>query len=219
MKQVTRRNTGAETVLGGIRARRKAERPGEILEAAFEEFVLKGYAATRLEDVAARAGVTKGTIYFYFESKETLFASTIRELSKPTHAALAEDESDLTDDIRDYLKGYLNRLYRFIVDDQRSRELLRLLIAEAGRFPELVDEHCQACMDPVIERLRVRLEGEAAHGRIRPVSLPEVAEVVLGPALALNIMLLMFANRRPLDAEKFVAAHLDLVLHGLLPGS
>lgn len=219
MKQVTRRNTGAETVLGGIRARRKAERPGEILEAAFEEFVLKGYAATRLEDVAARAGVTKGTIYFYFDSKETLFASTIRELSKPTHAALAEDESDLTDDIRDYLKGYLNRLYRFIVDDQRSRELLRLLIAEAGRFPELVDEHCQACMDPVIERLRVRLEGEAAHGRIRPVSLPEVAEVVLGPALALNIMLLMFANRRPLDAEKFVAAHLDLVLHGLLPGS
>lgn len=219
MKWMARRLFGTETGLAGIRARRKAERPGEILEAAFEEFVLKGYAATRLEDVAARAGVTKGTIYFYFDSKEMLFASTIRELSKPTHAALAEEEGDRDCDIRGYLAAYLHRLYRFIVDDQRSREILRLLIAEAGRFPELVDEHCRACMDPVIERLRVRLEGEAAHGRIRPISLPEAADVVLGPALALNILLLMFANRRPLDAEKFVAAHLDLVLHGLLPGS
>ncbi|MCK9910872.1 TetR/AcrR family transcriptional regulator, partial [Microbacteriaceae bacterium K1510] len=58
---------------GAIRARRKAERPSEILEAAFEEFALHGYAATRLEDVAARAGVTKGTIYIYFENKERVF--------------------------------------------------------------------------------------------------------------------------------------------------
>lgn len=63
-----------------VRARRKFERPGEILEAAFEEFVENGYAGTRLEDVAARAGVTKGTIYFYFESKEDVFASMVREL-------------------------------------------------------------------------------------------------------------------------------------------
>ena len=65
------------------RRRRKADRPKEILEAAFEEFSRNGYAATTLDQVAVRAGVTKGTIYVYFENKEHLFISMVRELTKP----------------------------------------------------------------------------------------------------------------------------------------
>ena len=72
----------------GARARRKAERPGEILEAAFEEFAQRGFAATRLEDIAERAGVTRGAVYFYFENKEEVFVAMVRELSRPLHAEI-----------------------------------------------------------------------------------------------------------------------------------
>lgn len=68
----------------GKRARQKLERPAEILEAALEEFVRKGYIATRLEDVAKAVGVTKGTIYFYFETKEALFSAVIRHFARPS---------------------------------------------------------------------------------------------------------------------------------------
>ncbi|MFA5902282.1 MAG: helix-turn-helix domain-containing protein, partial [Hyphomicrobium sp.] len=80
---------GRTALAGATRARRKAERPNEILDAAFEEFALHGYAAARLEDVAARAGVTKGTIYVYFESKERVFEALVRERGKVLRERMA----------------------------------------------------------------------------------------------------------------------------------
>src|SRR5580704_9817167 len=119
------------------RRRRKAERPGEILEAAFTEFARNGYAATTLDQIAERAGVTKGTIYVYFESKEHLFISVVRELMKVT--------LDITEDLlnrhqgstADLLREQFNFIYQHIVEDRRRREAARMLIAEASRFPAL----------------------------------------------------------------------------------
>jgi len=195
---------------GGIRARRKAERPGEILEAAFEEFVQKGYAATRLEDVAARAGVTKGTIYFYFENKEQVFVAMVREFSRPLHVQAEEFAANSSSTAPEFLRAYLCFLYR-------SREIFRLLIAEASRFPELIDEHHQNFMGPVVGRLRQSLEDGTAKGEIRPSSILEFPELLLAPALSLNISMLLFSDRRPIDMERHFESAVDLLLNGLLP--
>ncbi len=201
----------------GVRARRKAERPGEILQAAFEEFVDKGYAATRLEDVAARAGVTKGTIYFYFETKENLFVTMVRELSRPIHQELEGFLGDHKGTTREFVRAYLGFIYKVIAEDAHFREILRLLIAEAHRFPALVDEHDQRCGTPIVEHLRQRLEEGANRGEIRSAGLPDYPQIILGPALLLSVTMLLFSDRKTLDAERYFEAHVDLVLNGLLP--
>src|SRR6516164_5137983 len=110
------------------RRRRKAERPGEILEAAFVEFSRNGYATTTLDQIAERAGVTKGTIYVYFENKEHLFISMVREITKAafdTVHAMFETHEGSTADL---LRAQFSFMYAHIVEDKRRREVLRMLL-------------------------------------------------------------------------------------------
>jgi AcrR family transcriptional regulator len=200
----------------GVRARRKAERPGEILDAAFEEFVQKGYPATRLEDVAARAGVTKGTIYVYFDNKESLFVSMVRELTRPIHEQVV-DFAAHQGSTSDFLRAFLRFLYQVMADNPRSREVFRLLIAEASRFPELVDQHFQECMAPIVGIVRDGLAKGVTRGDIRHAPAVELPEVLLGPAMALTIWIMLFSDRKPMDTARYFEAHLDLLLNGLLP--
>src|ERR1700724_1080781 len=141
------------------RRRRKAERPGEILEAAFTEFARNGYAATTLDAIAERAGVTKGTIYVYFENKEHLFISMVRELTKATLDTMQDLVAHHAGSTADLLREAFRYIYARIVEDTRRREVARMLIAEAPRFPELTDRYrdevhgpCVALLDQVIAR-------------------------------------------------------------------
>jgi AcrR family transcriptional regulator len=200
------------------RAQRRLDRPVQILEAAFEEFVEHGYAATRLEDVAARAGVTKGTIYFYFENKEQVFASMVREVWLPVHKEVTSFLQEETGDSeKEFLCSFLRFLHQALARDRRASEIFRLLIAEARRFPELLDEHYARFAGPVFERLAQTLKQGAARGEFRNTALPEFAEVLIGPALTLNVWSLLFADRKPVDLDRHFEATIDLVLRGLLP--
>lgn len=199
------------------RARRKAERPGEILEAAFEEFIQRGYEATRLDDIAQRAGVTKGTIYVYFENKERVFEALVRELEKSLREQVEPFFEDRGQPTAQSIRDDLMMLYRVCANDRRGRELLRLLIAEAVRFPDLVDEHFQNLVGPMFEKLGQRLRQGVASGAFRPTPAMNFPELLLGPALSLHIWKLLFSDRKPLDAELHFEAALDLILRGLLP--
>src|SRR5215472_10945110 len=106
------------------RRRRKAERPGEILEAAFTQFARNGYAATTLDQIAERAGVTKGTIYVYFENKEHLFISMVRELTKATLEPVWEMAERHQGSTADLLRQQFDFIYRHIVSDTRRREVV-----------------------------------------------------------------------------------------------
>ena len=141
------------------RRRRKAERPGEILEAAFTEFSRNGYATTTLDQIAERAGVTKGTIYVYYESKEHLFISMVRELTKATLDTVNEMFDRHDGSTADLLREVFSFIYQNIVEDRRRREVVRMLIAEAARFPALADRYyaevhipCLALLEQVIQR-------------------------------------------------------------------
>src|SRR6202789_1929992 len=136
------------------RRRRKAERPQEILEAAFAEFSRNGYAMTTLDQIAERAGVTKGTIYVYFENKEHLFISMVREITKTTldivHGMFESHEGSTAD----LLRAQFSFIYQHIVEDRRRREVVRMLIAEAARFPELADRYHAEILQPCMELLK-----------------------------------------------------------------
>lgn len=196
--------------------RRKPERPAEILLAAFEEFIAKGFATTRLEDVAARAGVTKATIYFHFHSKENVFVQMIRELSKPMREKAETFMANTPDDGLSFLESYLEHSYDQIINDRYSREILRLLISEGAHFPGLVDEYSQCVFRPVLERLQQTLEADAGKGKVRKSAALDYPDLMAAPVLSLNVVLLLFAGRSDIDPKKHLEAAKDLLLYGLV---
>jgi AcrR family transcriptional regulator len=202
---------------GAVRSRRKAERPSEILDAAFEEFTLRGYEAARLEDIAARAGVTKGTIYVYFENKERVFEALVLRHSNELLERFASFFEDRGEPTFESIRDDLIFLFHACADDRRGQELLRLMISEATRFPTLVDAHSDKVFDPILDKLKERLKRAAELGRIRPAPAIDYPDILLSPALAMHVCRLLFADRWPLDSERFIEAAVDLLLNGLRP--
>lgn len=200
------------------RAEIKAMRPTQILDAAFEEFIERGFTATRVEDIAARVGVTKGTVYVYFDTKEGLFEAVARHVSVPFEEVL-QATNDMQGSAAGRLRGFLELLYHRVIDSRETTELLRLVIAEGSRFPALVDKHHEEFVEPLIARLQMIVDAGVASGEFRPGPAAKIADVVAGPALLMLLWQLVFHGRHPSKREDFIQAHLDLVLHGLLAGS
>ena len=113
----------------------KLHRQEEILAAALEEFGANGYAAARLEDVATRAGIAKGTIYLYFRDKERLFRAVVRSLIQKRIDALTGTFSGSAEEL---LREMLSQMYQ-VVRNAKARSIVRMLIAESGKFPQLAD--------------------------------------------------------------------------------
>jgi AcrR family transcriptional regulator len=198
------------------RRRRKADRPKEILEAAFEEFSRNGYAATTLDQVAERAGVTKGTIYVYFESKEHLFISMVRELTKATLDTVIEMFERHEGSTADLLRAQFSFIYEHIVGDRRRREVLRMLIAEASRFPALADRYHEEIHRPCLDLLQRAIQRGIDRGEIRRSAIIECPQVIIAPIALVDLWMIMYDTRQPLDLQAYFNAHLELVLNGLL---
>jgi AcrR family transcriptional regulator len=198
------------------RRRRKADRPKEILEAAFEEFSRNGYAATTLDQVAVRAGVTKGTIYVYFENKEHLFISMVRELTKQTMDPVLEMFERHEGSTADLLREQFSLIYRHIVEDGRRREVVRMLIAESPRFPELADRYHDEIHRPCIELLQRAIQRGIDRGEIRPSAVASCPLVIIAPIALVDLWMMMFDDRHALDMQQYFQAHLDMVLNGLI---
>ena len=198
------------------RRRRKAERPQEILEAAFVEFSRNGYATTTLDRVAERAGVTKGTIYVYFENKEHLFISMVREVTKAALDTVHEMLETHEGTTADLLRAQFSFIYQHIVEDRRRREVLRMLIAEAPRFPELADRYHQEILRPCLDMLRQAIRRGMDRGEFRQSAIVDLPQIVIAPIALVDLWMMMFDDRQPLDLKAYFNAHLDLVLNGLL---
>jgi AcrR family transcriptional regulator len=198
------------------RRRRKAERPQEILEAAFTEFSRNGYAATTLDQIAERAGVTKGTIYVYFENKEHLFISMVREITKGATEIVHGMFESHDGSTADLLRAQFSFIYQHIVDDKRRREVVRMLIAEAPRFPELTDRYHEEILRPCLDMLRAAIQRGVDRGEIRQSAIIDCPQVIMAPIALVDLWMMMFDDRQPLDIKTYFDAHLELVLNGLL---
>lgn len=198
------------------RAEQKALRPIQILDAAFEEFVRSGFAGTRVEDIADRVNVTKGTVYVYFETKEKLFEAMINHFSVPFQELLAITDA-LSGSATDRLTSILGLLYEQIAEDRTTRELTRLVIAEGHRFPDLIDRHHDQFIEPIIAKVDALILEGVASGEFREIPM-EFSDIVVAPILTTTVLRLIFDNRRvPIpNKEEFLRAYFDLLLNGLL---
>ena len=198
------------------RERRKAQRPGEILEAAFDAFAERGFAATRMEDVAARAGVTKGAIYCYFETKERLFEEMVGHYSQETLADAGANLAAAQGSCAERLKAFIVYMYARCAQDRRGREMIRFMVSDGKGFPNLVGRHYRDFFAPAMRMVSELLVAGAANGEFRPEIAANGAEIVVAPSVFLSLMRLIFDESLEIDEDAYIAAHIDLLLNGLL---
>ncbi len=197
------------------RRRGRERRENEILEAAFEEFTTRGYAAARIEDVARRAGVAKGLPSFYFASKDGLFKAVLRRLVLPDWDALEARFRGSDQPTSEVLRELVAVIYDKLVGNPPAHQLVRLVVAEGPRLPELTEFYHAEVIERATGLLRALLARGVERGDIRPSPVADYPQMVMAPALMAVLWSLLFAERHPLDLARFFAAHLDLVLYGL----
>lgn len=195
------------------RAEQKARRPIQILDAAFEEFVANGFTAARVEDIADRVGVTKGTIYVYFPTKDDLFSAMMRHISAPLQGLL-RDAGDLEGSCAERLRSLLLLFYERVSEDRHIRELTRFAISEGSRFPQVVEAHHDELIDPLFSLTQSLLDEGIAKGEFRDAP-AALAPVIIAPVIAMMVETLIFGYRHDDDLPSYIEAHLDLIINGL----
>ena len=194
----------------GVRALQKEARPREILEAAFEEFVLRGYAATRLEDVAARVGVTKGTIYVYYKDKEHLFETMVTELSQPV-VDISIYERALDDvSARDVLEQFVTDICRMTIEDRYSHQIVRFLVSEANAFQGLLERYERNFAQPVFAILQMIIDRGCARGEFSPAARDYDPSFLVSPLLGTTVMLSIIPGARS-SASEFRSNYLGML--------
>ena len=180
-----------------------------------QEFARRGFAATRLEDVAERAGVTKGTIYFYFKDKEDLFKAAARSSLAPALGQIEALGANFEASAEELLRAHLRAVYLKLVKNPRARQILRLLIAEGPQFPELVDFYYREIISHGLSILKRVIERGVARHEFRRTRATDFPQVVFGPVLAAIIWNLLLAKQHPIDFDAYARTHIDLILNGL----
>ena len=196
--------------------RRKDARPTEILAAALETFAEHGYAATKLEDVARRAGVTKGTLYIYFESKEALFKAEVRENVVPILATAEQLAEDPLAEPEAVLRRLVGDWWAAMGPSQLGG-LPKLVMSEAANFPELA----QFWYDEVVQRgrqtfARVLRRGIEA-GAFRPVNVDLAVRMILAPVLMAAIWKHSFhaCEKEAFPVDQYLSTSIDIFLGGI----
>ena len=190
--------------------RRKEDRPREIAEAAFEVFAEKGYAAARIDEVAKRAGVSKGLTYLYFKTKEELFKAVIRGVVVRRVDTLIDTLESSTLSSEAFLRGpMLDFMKR--VPGSRISVVVRLLMAEGHRHPDLVEYYYDNVVARGLETMKLFLDRGVERGEFRPSAVNELPQLILAPMM-LSVIWKMLFTSRSLDTDKLIATHVDLVL-------
>ncbi len=200
------------------RERRKQDRPGELLDAALDLFVEKGFAATRVEEVAARAGVSKGTLFLYFPSKEDLFKAVVREnVVHPVTQGAGEMA---------HFKGTSGELLEWMMlqwwhryGATKASGISKLIMSEATNFPELAAFYRQEVIEPGQALVRTVLQRAIDRGEFRPVNVELALHSVMAPLLFLVMWKHSMGPCCPvseqIQPEQFITQHAQLLVRGL----
>ena len=198
--------------------RRKESRPAELLDAALELFVERGYAATRLEDVASRAGVSKGTLYLYYANKEELFRAVVSETIVPLIERFREDVERSDAPAAKLLERFFTEWWgRF--GSTRLAGIAKLIVSEAGNFPEVAQFFYQAVVRPNTALLAMILQRGVDRGEFRAIDVPTAVHLWMSPLVMKAIWTHSMQPCCPpedvVDPERFVRLHVDSVLRAL----
>lgn len=194
--------------------RRKEDRPDEITKAALAAFAEKGFAATRITDVAKRAGVSKGLLYLYFRTKEELFKAVIKSFVAPRIDALQSGIVNSELSAEEYLRGPFLDFARQMPKSP-ARVLLRLMIAEGSKHPDLTAWYWENVVAHGLAALRQLIERGVENGEFRRSALDEFPHLLVSPVLFSIAWTLVFDPHHKLDTDRFIEAHIDLVLDAI----
>jgi AcrR family transcriptional regulator len=200
-----------------VRSRRKEARPSEIVAAALASFAERGYAATKLEDVAAAAGISKGTIYLYFPTKEHLFRAVVEQAVLPNVEAAEGDLASHTGSSADLLRMLAQRFLRLLDSDLTA--VPKLVVAESGNFPEIAQFYADAVLRRAFRLVEGILARGVARGEFRPLDVHATLPLFAGPFLLLALWKHSLGRHTDLsfDPRAVAEAHIGTLLRGLAP--
>ena len=203
--------------LGPKRERRKESRPGELLMAALDLFVEKGFAATRMEEVAGRAGVSKGTVFLYFPSKEELFKAVVREnisgRFEEWNAEFLAYEGSSADMLHHCMTTWWHR-----IGSTQASGISKLMISEGGHFPDIVEFYQNEVVQPGHALIRQVLQRGIDSGEFRAIDLDFA---IYGVVAAMMFLILSkhspacLQGNQSLDPDAYIANQVAVMLHGL----
>ena len=204
--------------LAGKRERRKEARPGELLDAALDLFVEKGFAGTRAEEVAARAGVSKGTLFLYFQSKEELFKAVVRENISGRFKQW-NDEFETFEGTASEMLAYCMAVWWERVGATRASGITKLMMSEAGNFPEIAAFYQTEVIQPGQALIRRIMQRGIDRGEFRQLDLDYAIYSVVAPMIFLILAKHSSGTCSdpglPGNAAKYIATQVDTILHGL----
>ena len=207
-KRATESARAAAVPASAARKAHSVERRDAILSAALDEFSSRGFEAARLDDVARRAGVAKGTIYLYFRDKESLFQELIRAMLTPLVGTIeAMGKADLPLHL---LADHIVDLFVREIYETRRKDVVRLMISEGRRFPKLAEFYYREVLSRIIAAVRTLLRRAAARGEV-PEGLAEFPQIIAAPGLVAIIWNGLFERFEPLDVRKMMKTHIDLL--------
>lgn len=190
--------------------RRKQDRPDEIAAAAFEAFAEKGFTATRVEDVAKRAGVSKGLMYLYFKTKEELFKAVVKNVVVRRVDALRDTVETTELSSEAFIRGPLFQFMKRIPGSPIA-VVIRLLIAEGHRHPDLVSYYYENVVSKGLAAVSHFVERGIERGEFRRNAISELPHLFLAPVMLGVIWRIIFTEQE-LDTDKLIETHLDVLL-------
>ena len=200
------------------RERRKEARPGELLDAALDLFVEKGFAATRVEEVAARAGVSKGTLFLYFQSKEELLKAVVRENISGRFKKWNEEFETFEGSSAEML-AYCMNVWWDRVGATKASGITKLMMSEAKNFPDIAAFYQQEVIEPGQVLIQRILQRGIDRGEFRTMDLDYAVFAVVAPMIYLMLARhsgdVCIRSIVSLDPKKYIASQLATILYGL----
>lgn len=197
--------------------RRRAEaRPAEIIAAAYAVFAEKGFAAARLDDIAAQAGVSKGALYLYFENKQDIFEAVVRHAIAPNVDMIRAFVEAYTGPLDLLLRQMMSRVHEAI--GFHFGPVIKIVIGESRNFPELARIWHDRMVDPGLGILTGVIRRAQERGEVRPGDPRNFAVTLMSPILAAVLIRETFVpvGAKPFDIPALMQQHLDTVLPGML---
>jgi AcrR family transcriptional regulator len=193
----------------GLRAERQAQRREAILAAALDEFSARGFAAARLDDVAKRAGVAKGTIYLYFRDKESLFQELVRSMLSPIVGQVeAAPMIDLP--VRMVIEMIAEVFVREVFGTRR-KDVIRLILTEGQRFPKLAEIYYHEVIARAVPAVRALMARAVVRGELRSDALARFPQLLVAPAMIALMWNGLFGRFAPIDVREILRAHIDML--------
>jgi AcrR family transcriptional regulator len=196
--------------------RRKQARPAEILDAALKVFAQKGFAAARMDDIARQAGVTKGTIYLYFDNKEAVFKSLVREVVGTNLETVSANARNFEGSTRDLLRMFLTTMTQLLVDSDKV-VLPKIIIAESSNFPWLAEFYRFEVIERGLQLMISLVERGIKCGEFRALPAEHVARLCVAPVLFCAVWRVTFSHLdpKPYDYKGLIDTHLDILFRGI----